>query len=74
MADLSNFHRERAEERAEEERDAAVKAASKALQGGGFHDCIDCGIPIPPRRRSVLPSAKRCFECQDAYEMQQVMK
>jgi phage/conjugal plasmid C-4 type zinc finger TraR family protein len=73
MADLSNFHRERAEERAEEEREAAVKAASKALQGGGFHDCIECGFPIPAGRRRALPSAKRCFDCQQTYEMQQVM-
>ena len=74
MADLSNFHRERAEELTEEEREAAIKAASKALQGGGFHDCIDCGIPIPRIRKAALPSAKRCFECQQTYEMQQVMK
>lgn len=74
MADLSNFHRERAEARAEEEREAGIKAASNALQSSGFHDCFDCGIPIPSRRRSVLPSAKRCFECQQTHEMQQVMK
>lgn len=31
-------------------------------------DCIDCGEEIEEERRRIMPSAKRCFTCQDLYE------
>ncbi len=58
---------------AERERDAGIEAASKALQCNGITHCIDCQKPIPPRRREAIPSAKRCFLCQQTYELDQVV-
>lgn len=31
-------------------------------------DCIDCGDEIDEDRRRCMPSAKRCFLCQNLYE------
>ena len=34
----------------------------------GSADCDTCGEPIPPRRRLIHPSARRCLPCQEAME------
>ena len=31
-------------------------------------DCIDCGDEIEEERRRLMPSARRCFVCQDKHE------
>lgn len=31
-------------------------------------ECIDCGEEIEEERRAVLPSAKRCVQCQQLHE------
>lgn len=36
--------------------------------GHGRRFCIDCGEPIPESRRRHVPNAKRCADCQDAWE------
>lgn len=35
-----------------------------ALDRPGADLCADCGDEIPPERRSALPSATRCVNCQ----------
>ena len=31
-------------------------------------ECIDCGDPIPERRRQAVPGCKRCVDCQELLE------
>lgn len=31
-------------------------------------DCIECGDEIEAERRRLMPSARRCFICQDKHE------
>lgn len=69
----SNAAFDQAEQLAEAEREAGIVSARAALSGGGFTHCVNCGVAIPLSRRKALPSAKRCFECQQAYELDQVM-
>lgn len=71
---FSNAAYERADELAEKERRTGIEAASKALSGPGFIDCIDCGEQISAERRRALPSAKRCTACQMAYELEQATR
>jgi len=59
---------ELAEQRTEQERDAAVSRTVAALDGAGTADCIDCGEAIDPARKAALPSACRCFDCQSLRE------
>jgi phage/conjugal plasmid C-4 type zinc finger TraR family protein len=59
-----------AERRAEEEREAEIAAASRALQAKGTLYCEDCPAEIPAARRAAYPSAKRCIRCQISYETQ----
>lgn len=46
-----------------------VDAALARVRDGSYGDCIDCGEPIAPARLSAYPTAVRCIECQEAYEM-----
>lgn len=71
---FSNAAYELADQRADEERQSGIRAATVALGGGGHTHCIECGKPIDGRRRAALPSAKRCFECQSAYELEQATR
>lgn len=71
---FSNAAYDRADELAEKERQIGIEAASKALSGVGFLDCIDCGEEIEPKRRAALPSAKRCTSCQTTYELEQAAR
>lgn len=35
--------------------------------------CIDCGADIGEKRKLAVPSAVRCIDCQNEYELMQVM-
>jgi RNA polymerase-binding transcription factor DksA len=59
---------ELAEQRAEQERDAAVSRSIAALSSAGTPDCVDCREPIDPARKAALPSAERCIHCQSRRE------
>ncbi|MNF08968.1 hypothetical protein D3C80_2095150 [compost metagenome] len=65
---LGNFERELAEQRVEEEKEVAIANARKALSCIGRVDCDECGRPIREARRKAMPSATRCFACQEAHE------
>lgn len=71
---FSNAAYDLAEQLAEQERDAGIRAAARALSGDGFTHCIDCGEPIDARRRAAVPGVKRCFLCQQAHEMEQAIR
>ncbi|TRL38020.1 TraR/DksA C4-type zinc finger protein [Rhizobium straminoryzae] len=71
---LSEFDREVAQARTDQERDASLKAATQALREIGTLECIDCGATIPPARRRVYPSARRCLECQTAAEREAYLR
>ncbi|OKP69615.1 molecular chaperone DnaK [Ensifer adhaerens] len=64
----SDFERECAEERVEQEKEASIAAARLALSKPGRQACDDCGQPIGAARIRVLPSARRCIECQTRSE------
>jgi RNA polymerase-binding protein DksA len=59
---------------AEAQRDLAelrdIEAATARLADGTYGTCIDCGEAIAPARLGAYPTAKRCTECQGAYERQ----
>lgn len=57
-----------AAERAEQEREAGIAAASRSLRGAGTFECEDCGNGIARERRIALPSAIRCIVCQTKFE------
>ena len=57
-----------AAERAEQEREAGIAAASRSLRGAGTFECEDCGNDIARERRIALPSATRCIVCQTNFE------
>jgi len=43
----------------------AVKAARARLPvGEGPSHCVECGEPIPERRRQALPGTRTCVQCQ----------
>jgi DnaK suppressor protein len=43
-----------------------VKAALKRIHNGSFGTCIECELPISPKRLAAVPWASRCIECQGA--------
>ncbi|MNE12373.1 hypothetical protein D3C87_1472550 [compost metagenome] len=57
-----------AAERAEQEREAGISAASRSLRTPGTIECEDCSNDIPRERRIALPSATRCIVCQTKFE------
>ncbi len=57
-----------AEQRASEEREAALASVRAVLRAEGTLECIDCGSTISLARRRVYPAAKRCLECQESAE------
>jgi phage/conjugal plasmid C-4 type zinc finger TraR family protein len=52
----------------EDARDRAIKALTPLPQIIGTPDCVDCEVAIPEPRRKAEPSAKRCIDCQEAFE------
>ncbi|SIP88836.1 dksA/traR C4-type zinc finger [Rhizobium sp. RU35A] len=63
-----------AAERAEQEREAGVIAASDALRQRGTCECVDCGATISAARKRVYPAATRCLECQIDVEKEAYLK
>ena len=61
---------ELADRRSEQEREAQIAAASRALKIAGFIHCKDCGCNISLARLRVYPSATRCFDCQADVEQE----
>ncbi|MCI9864895.1 TraR/DksA C4-type zinc finger protein [Rhizobium skierniewicense] len=59
-----------AAERAEQEREARIAAASAAVAVRGAIICQDCPSKISDERRAAAPFARRCIECQESYEME----
>jgi len=45
-----------------------VDAARGRLADGTYGTCVDCGEAIADARLAAYPTAKRCTECQTAYE------
>ncbi|MDR6102778.1 phage/conjugal plasmid C-4 type zinc finger TraR family protein [Agrobacterium larrymoorei] len=64
----SNAALDLAADRAEQEREATISAASRSLRGQGTIQCEDCPNDIPLERRIALPSATRCIFCQTLFE------
>jgi phage/conjugal plasmid C-4 type zinc finger TraR family protein len=50
------------------QRDTSVRSAQRQLGRKGQPDCAGCGEAIPPQRRTAVPSAIRCIQCQSAFE------
>jgi phage/conjugal plasmid C-4 type zinc finger TraR family protein len=44
--------------------DAVQSARARLPQGSGTDDCVECGDPIPARRRQALPGVTTCVACQ----------
>ncbi|NLS00196.1 TraR/DksA family transcriptional regulator [Rhizobium sp. P38BS-XIX] len=65
---------ELADRRSEQEREAQIAAASRALQAAGTTECRGCGCSIALARLRVHPSASRCAECQTDFERDQSLK
>lgn len=42
-----------------------VTAALQRLSDGSFGTCIDCDMPISPKRLQAVPWAPRCISCQE---------
>ena len=67
MADITD----RATEREQQSRDAAMAAMARArLCGDSATHCInaDCGEAIPDARRAALPGVKHCITCAQLVE------
>lgn len=65
---IGNWAHEQAIQRADQERDAGVAKVRAALAEEGSFDCVSCGDEIDEQRRSAMPSARRCLECQEKLE------
>lgn len=63
---------EKANELAQGQMDAAIERhrAAAASHGPGRETCLDCGKPIPEKRRLAV-AAIRCAPCQTKYEKRQ---
>lgn len=59
---------ELAQQRADQERDAGIRAAVAAPLTPGSSICIDCEEPMEAVRRLAMPSARRCIHCQTDFE------
>jgi RNA polymerase-binding transcription factor DksA len=45
-----------------------VDAALARVRDGSYGECVDCGATIAPARLFAYPAARRCIECQQAFE------
>ena len=43
-----------------------VRAALRRIHETSFGTCVDCELPISPKRLAALPWAPRCIQCQEA--------
>ena len=49
-----------------------IIAAEARIDAGTYGTCIDCDGPIRYARLVAYPTAKRCFACQQAHEVNRV--
>jgi DnaK suppressor protein len=42
-----------------------VKSALLRVHNGSFGACIECELPISPKRLAAVPWAPRCIQCQE---------
>lgn len=71
---LSNSAYELAEARTQQERQAAIESASKAVAKTGLCICQDCGLMIGEARQKAAPFARRCINCQTAFEHERLSR
>lgn len=64
----TNAQIEAAEQKVAAATAAQVRRIQQSLRGHGRLTCIDCDEQIDAERRTVLPSALRCLECEDRRE------
>lgn len=57
-----------ADQRAEQEREAGVCAVQATVSRLGTLVCEDCSGTIGRQRRAAAPFARRCLDCQAAFE------
>jgi phage/conjugal plasmid C-4 type zinc finger TraR family protein len=50
--------------------DGVEGARSRLPQGAGREACVECGEPIPARRREALPGVTTCVACQSGRDRQ----
>lgn len=46
--------------------DAVTFARASMPAGEGETHCVECGEPIPERRRTALPGVRTCVPCQSS--------
>lgn len=44
--------------------DAVLAARARLPSGESAEECVECGEPIPQRRREAIPGVKTCIGCQ----------
>lgn len=45
-------------------RDALLNARARMPSGESAAECVECGDPIPERRRAAVPGVRTCVACQ----------
>jgi len=48
--------------------DALAEHLRNRESGESLTHCLECGDPIPEKRRSAVPGCCRCFYCQKNFE------
>ncbi len=43
----------------------SVKAALRRVHDGSFGACLECELPISPKRLAAVPWASSCIQCQE---------
>ncbi|SCY71080.1 TraR/DksA family transcriptional regulator [Desulfoluna spongiiphila] len=43
-------------------------AKGRSPVGDSFTECVDCGEPIPIKRRQAMPGCVRCVSCEARHE------
>ena len=46
--------------------DAVSEARARMPKGESATHCVECGEPIPEKRRMALSGVRKCVECQSA--------
>ncbi len=52
--------------------DAVMLARARMPVGESETHCVDCGEPIPERRRQAIAGVRTCIECQSARDARPV--
>ena len=48
--------------------DAVLAARARIPAGDSEKFCVECGEPIPQKRRAALPGVRTCIVCQSALD------